>query len=112
MEQGLYIVTSDCDLASSRAEFIDWYTNVHIPDVLTVTGFKQGSLYESIEGTEPGFAAVYDLAAASVDDAMAELRAVAPGFRERGRVSEHFVRRWGRPFVLRATRTSRESPGA
>jgi hypothetical protein len=104
MEHGLYIVTSDCARPAERAAYIDWYRDVHFADLLSVDGFKRARLFETNEDGGPEFAAVYDLEAATVNDAMAGLSKKIPDMISGGRISDLLQKRWGRSFTLRAER--------
>jgi hypothetical protein len=102
MERGLYIVTSDCANPAERDAYLDWYENVHFKDLLGIDGFQRGRLFESLEGADPSFAALYDLESPSVEATMELQRSLVPGFVAAGRISPLLQKRWGRSFVLRA----------
>jgi hypothetical protein len=41
-------------------EFSDWYSNVHVPEILACPGWLAGRRFECVDG-EPRFLAIYDL---------------------------------------------------
>lgn len=41
-----------------EAEWNDWYSNIHVPDLLTVPGFVSGRRYAAIRG-EPKYMTIY-----------------------------------------------------
>jgi hypothetical protein len=65
------------------AEFNDWYTNTHVPDVLKVPGFVAATrfclldkqLLDEVELPKQRYFAIYELDTADVDAASAGLQA-------------------------------------
>ncbi|WP_156967027.1 DUF4286 family protein [Paraburkholderia ferrariae] len=53
----------------------EWYTNQHIPDVLKVPGFVAARRYQTIDHdkTSQNYLALYEIEAASFEDARASL---------------------------------------
>lgn len=76
-------------------EFNDWYTNVHIPEMLSVPGFVAARRYRLVEdaplnaGTaKPKYLAVYEMEADDLSTPVAEMRArAAAGDRTSGPIS-------------------------
>ena len=78
MARGILIVESQPSDPSRKAEYDDWYSNVHIPHVCAVPGFVGAKRYR-LRGTggdaPAGSIAVYELEADDLDVPMQELRA-------------------------------------
>lgn len=58
-------------------EYNDWYNNVHLNDALTLPGFKSAQRFKTdrMDRDAPcGFAAIYDIEAESIEDAIASAR--------------------------------------
>jgi hypothetical protein len=45
----------------TRADFIDWYREEHIPMLLKVPGWRRARLFEQVEGSGPAFCALHEL---------------------------------------------------
>ena len=76
------VVFSDSTEAGNEDEYNDWYTNTHIPELLTVPGIVGARRYRRREGgrgdTEPpmsSYIAVYDLEADDLTQTVAALGA-------------------------------------
>ncbi len=83
MPRGLMVVQSAPRDASADAAYNDWYTNVHIPDVLAVPGFVGARRYRAQPGPTDAdpplypYLAVYEIDADDLRAPAAELRARA-----------------------------------
>jgi hypothetical protein len=99
--RGIFIVTSDVKPGSSRAEFIEWYENVHIPDVTSSEGVHRAHFYESIEGSGPEFLSAYEIEGPDLTEVMKRVRAHTPKLVSEGRIIDSFALHMARPFVWR-----------
>jgi len=65
MEDNLMLVFTD-PVSGLEAEFNDWYTNIHIPEIVKMTGMRGARRYRIGDGPRGGaltnqYLAVYDL---------------------------------------------------
>ncbi len=67
MAEGLFYVYTDPG-SVDEAEFHDWYDHEHGPARLTVPGFLSASRYHALDGLEPPWLAMYELASPEVID--------------------------------------------
>jgi hypothetical protein len=98
--RGVYVVFTNCVDSERTDEFRQWYTDIHLPDILETPGFVRARLFESREGPDPQFAAVYDLESENLDETVATWRARVPELEAQGRMSELLERRFARSFEL------------
>jgi hypothetical protein len=80
MGRYLLFAFSDCKEPAREKEFNDWYSNMHVPDMLEVPGMIQATRWvsaESKEGQSRKYLALYEL---ETDD----LEKFGAGVRERG----------------------------
>jgi hypothetical protein len=64
MARYLLLAFSDCKDPSREKEFNDWYTNLHVPDMLEVPGMIRASRWASAEpkeGQHRQYLALYEL---------------------------------------------------
>lgn len=99
--QGMFVVMSDVRAGASVDEFVEWYRDVHIPDVTSVDGVPSARLYESIEGANPQFLATYAIEGDDLTEVMKGVRAHTPVLISEGRIIDSFSLHLARPFVLR-----------
>lgn len=64
-EPGILAVWNDCD-RTREAEYEDWYRNEHLPERVSVPGFRFGRRYEAIGGVSPRFFTYYELDAPGI----------------------------------------------
>lgn len=70
------IVFSDC-IEGREDEYNDWYNGIHLNDALTLPGFKSAQRFRTgrMDRDAPcGFAAIYDIEAESIEDAISSAR--------------------------------------
>ena len=63
MGRYLYFAFSDCKDPAREEEFNDWYDNVHLPDMLRVSGMISATRWmsaESKEGQQSKYLALYE----------------------------------------------------
>jgi len=67
------LVETNCVDASREKEFNDWYTNIHLPDVLDTPGFTAARRYEAKEFRDGRgkYLAVYEIETDDIDRTMA-----------------------------------------
>ncbi len=64
MAKYLYFAFSDCKDPAREAEFNEWYSNMHIPDMLEVPGMIKATRWmsaEAKEGQHRKYLALYEL---------------------------------------------------
>ena len=49
---GIMVVSSNCSDPAREEEFNDWYSNIHLPDVLSTGGFHTAYRYEDVSPVE------------------------------------------------------------
>lgn len=76
MARGIMVVASSPASADEEAEYNEWYTQTHIPQLCAIPGFLGARRYK-LRGTDaaPRYLAIYDLEADDLDEPLAELRA-------------------------------------
>ena len=90
MARWIYAVTTNSKDAARENEFNDWYTNIHLPDVLETPGFVGARRYQIKEPAEgkAKFLALYEIEADDVDKALAALLENMARKRAEGRITE------------------------
>ncbi len=96
MGKWLYEVQTVCSDPSREKEFIDWYDNVHFPDLLKAPGFKTAVRYVVKEPMEPKdglwaegqgkYLATYEIETDDIEKTWAEVQRYLKGLRDSGRV--------------------------
>ena len=90
MANWIRVVESNCTDATREAEFHEWYTKVHLPDMLETPGILRATRYEAVEPKEgeARFLAVYEMETDDIDRTMAKLREIVDRKRAEGRGTE------------------------
>lgn len=91
MEKYLYLAFSDCKDPAREQEYIDWYTGMHIPDMLETPGMKRAAFFKAADLKENGrrkFLALYEFETADLKSFNEGLGKVGRGTMERGRFSQ------------------------
>ncbi len=91
MAKWLYLVHTNCKDPAREAEFNDWYTKVHIPDVLKASpGFLKATRYEadSSSKTPSKYVAVYEIESDNIEQTLARLWENVGRWRAQGRMSD------------------------
>jgi nicotinamidase-related amidase len=57
---GSYVYAVDAEISEDEDAFDDWYSNVHVPEVMACPGFLSAKRWRSADGS-PRFLAVYEL---------------------------------------------------
>ena len=87
--KGFLLVLTNCTDPAREQEFNDWYTNVHIPDVMGTPGIVRGLRFgltgEPREG-QAKFLALYELDTDDVASVQKALGEAMAGKREEGRM--------------------------
>lgn len=87
MPKGIFVVQSAPADASREAEFNEWYTGTHIPELLDVDGFVSARRFKARDDdgsvTRP-YLAVYEIEADDLTAPLAELRKRASEGRSTG----------------------------
>jgi hypothetical protein len=68
--KGILVVQSGPADPSRRDEYNDWYTNIHIPDMLAGPGFVSARRYRRLDQTD-NYLAIYELAADDLTEPLA-----------------------------------------
>ena len=63
MPKGIMVVQSRPVSADREDEYNEWYSSVHIPEILAVPGFTAARRYKVIGADGPVYVAVYDIEA-------------------------------------------------
>lgn len=90
MAKAVLLVTTNCP-EGREAEFSEWYTKIHIPDVLEIPGFVAATRYElagSPMGGQGKFLVIYELDTDDTDRAWSDLQKVLAEKRQQGRMSD------------------------
>jgi len=77
MPKAVYLVTSQASAPERDAEFNDWYTNVHLPDVCAVDGVMGASRYQLLGSESPKYLAIYEIDHESPESVVAAIAAAA-----------------------------------
>ncbi len=93
MAKWLLMVESNSSDVAREAEFNDWYTKIHLPDVLQTPGFIRAVRYESIEplAGKAKFLATYEIEADDIGKVMKAHNDNIAKKRAEGRFSELVV---------------------
>jgi hypothetical protein len=75
MPKGIMVVQSRPVSADREHEYNEWYTSVHIPEILAVPGFTGARRYKVTSTDGPVYVAVYDIEADDVTAPVKELSA-------------------------------------
>lgn len=90
--KGYLVVLSNCTDPAREEEFNDWYTNVHIPDVLETPGIVRGMRFK-LAGTpregQAKYLALYELDTDDVAAVQQGLREVLARKRAEGRMIDY-----------------------
>src|SRR3989337_2599655 len=90
MEKWIYIVESNCKDPSREDEYIKWYQDSHLPNLLSAPGFVAASFFTNTnpdEG-EGKFMAVYRIESDDIDKTMALRLQRGPQQQAAGRTSD------------------------
>lgn len=99
MPKAILFVTSAPASPEREDEYNDWYTNVHIPDILALDGFVSATRYKTAnppEGT-PAYAAIYELDA---DDPAAAVAGIGAAVRDGKVRMSDAISRDTHPFMV------------
>lgn len=83
MARGIMVVAAS-PAEGREDDFNDWYSNEHIPQVLTVPGFVSARRYKLHSGKGQRYLAVYELEAEDLRGPVTALRSQQTPDRERG----------------------------
>jgi hypothetical protein len=97
--RGMFVVTSEVKEGGSREEFVEWYKNVHIPDVTSTPGVPRAHFYESIEGTDPSYLCAYEIEGDDLTEVMKGVRVKTTELLSKGRIIQSFTAHMARPFA-------------
>jgi hypothetical protein len=75
MAKGLLIVYSAPSAPQRDAEYNDWYTGTHLPDILSLAGFMSARRYKNLEADDQPYMAIYEVEA---DDLTAARDLIGP----------------------------------
>ncbi|MFC1937844.1 hypothetical protein ACFLWY_04745 [Chloroflexota bacterium] len=93
MAKWILAVDVTCADPAREAEFNDWYTNMHLADMLSVPHFIKATRYENIEPSErkPKYLAVYEIETDNIKEADRVLREHVAKWKVEGRFHELVV---------------------
>ena len=96
MARWLNMVELNCADASKAKEFVEWYENIHLADILETPGYLNGRLYEKKEYREGRgqFLTLYEIETDDIDETIAFRREKRKREREQGRYRDVFVVLW------------------
>ena len=69
MAKWIHIIESNCKVTSREAEFNDWYSNMHVPDILkcpVVVAARRYERHNAKEG-EGKYLAIYEIETEDID---------------------------------------------
>jgi len=97
MERWVNLDETNCVDASREQEFNDWYTNMHLPDVLETPGYIAATRYEIKEFHDGRgkYFTVYEIETNDIDKTMEVRRGKRVIEREQGRQSDLWAPVWG-----------------
>jgi hypothetical protein len=75
MPKGIMVVQSRPVSADREDEYNEWYSSVHIPEILAIPGFVSARRYKVIGPDGPVYVAVYDIEADDITAPLKELSA-------------------------------------
>ncbi len=101
---GLIVAEVVCTDPARSAEWDDWYTDQHLPDMMASDAFAAGHRWTRNEPRlgGPNHLTVYEIAGRSVTDAIAQSAAIMPGLIAAGR--KHPCHTGGRTLALNRVR--------
>ncbi len=88
MPKAVLAVVTNCP-QGREAEFNEWYTNTHVPDILQLPGFVAATRYEMVGQPRQGqgkFLALYEMEAEEPAAALAGVGKAVPELTARGRM--------------------------
>ena len=91
MTKYLLFAFSDCKDPAREKEFNDWYTNMHMPDMLEVPGMIKASRWMSVDkkkGEIHKYLAMYELETDSLEEFNANVRKRGMETAKQGRFSD------------------------
>jgi hypothetical protein len=88
MDKYLYLAFSDCRDPAREKEYVDWYTKLHIPDMLETPGMKKAAFFQAVDlKGRRKFLALYEFETDDLEKFNAGLGEIGKGTIERGRFS-------------------------
>ncbi len=108
MANSVLVFITNCPDSGREAEFNNWYTNIHIPDILQLPGFKSAARYQiaaSPEAPHGKYLAIYEIEG-DIMKAMAEVDKARPQWVAQGHMfdgTEVFYAAPYRPITERIT---------
>lgn len=96
VEKWVNLVETNCVDPSREQEFNDWYTNIHLPDVLETPGFMAATRYEMKEFRDGRgkYLTVYEIETGDIDKTMEIRREKRKKEWEQGRQSNLWASVW------------------
>ncbi len=91
MTKYLYFAFSDCKDPSRDEEYNDWYSNIHVPDMLETPGMIRATRWMSVErkaGNARKYLALYEFETDDLEEFNNQLGKVGRSTMERGRFSD------------------------
>jgi hypothetical protein len=91
MGRYLYFAFSDCKDPARETEFNNWYSNIHLPDMLEVPGMIKATRYVSAdpkEGEHRKYLALYELETDDIDEFNLKVRERGERTIKEGRFSD------------------------
>ncbi len=90
MARWIRTVQTNCRDKTRDAEFNDWYSNVHLPDMLKCPVVVAIMRYERRDpkGDEAKYLAIYEIETDDIEDGLAVFNSHVQSLREKGRISE------------------------
>jgi hypothetical protein len=94
MERYLYVTHTDCSDPSREDEFNDWYSNIHVPDMLETPGMISATRWENVypKGNKNRkYIALYEFETDDVEKFFTTLRKIGKKTEESNRFSDLIV---------------------
>jgi hypothetical protein len=90
MAKWLLVGETNSNDPAREAEFREWYTQTHLPDVLAIPGFNTAALYENPEPAEGRgkFIAIYEIEGDDIEEMKKSLAEAGAKMWAEGRISE------------------------
>ena len=93
MEKWVLVIRANCADQSfeGHGEFNDWYDNVHVPDIMTIPGFKRAARYMNpdISTLETGrYLAIYEIETDDINDITTAMAKNYYTWKKQGRMSD------------------------
>ncbi len=88
MPKAVLVVVTNCP-TGQEAEFNDWYTNTHVPDILQMPGMVAATRYEIAGKPRQGqgrFLALYEIESEDPAATMSGVTKAMPGLSAKGRL--------------------------